>query len=122
MTQANCFASLAADQLQMVIAALLCQILKAYNPMADCSTETLLASARCFAGCSSPAQLMLIQTQLLCEILAAGGGGGGGGGTGSVLCGAGAPASTPTGCAIYYQTDTGSIWIWDGASWVLRVV
>lgn len=108
------------DQLQLVNTALLCQILKSSNPMASCDVSTLLASARCFEGCTTPAQLMLIQTQLLCEILAAGGGGGGGGG--GVTCGVVNPTEAPViGCGLYYRTDTGSIWIWDGASWVLRV-
>lgn len=120
LSSANCFACLAADQLQMVIAALLCEILKAVSPMANCDVSSLLSSARCFAGCSSPAQLMLIQTQLLCEILHAEDSIVGG--TGSVLCGAADPVNAPAGnCAVYYRTDTGSIWIWDGSAWVQRV-
>lgn len=120
MSQAGCFACLAMDQLQMVIASLLCQILKAQNPMADCSVSTLLEQAKCFAGCASPAQLMMIQTQLLCEILAAGGGGGGGSG---VTClDASDPVDPPiTGCGIAYRKDNGSIFIWDGSTWVLRI-
>lgn len=122
MASANCYATLAMDQLQMVNAALLCQILKALNPMASCDVSSLMESAKCFAACTTPTQLMLVQTQLLCEILAVAGGIGPGGGSG-VTCGVGAPAAPPSGtCGIYYSTDTGSIYIWDGASWILRIV
>jgi hypothetical protein len=122
MSDASCFACLAMDQLQMVNTALLCQLLQTLSPMATCDPATLLESAKCFAGCASPAQLMVIQTQLLCEILAVAGGIGPGGGSG-VTCGVGAPAAPPSGtCGIYYSTDTGSIYIWDGAAWILRLV
>lgn len=118
LSQASCFACLAADQLQMVIASLLCQILKAANPMANCDVSTLLQEAKCFQSCTAPAQLLLIQTQLLCNIWAAGGGMG----AGLILCGTADPVDPPTGnCAIYYRTDTGAIWIWDGSAWVLRI-
>lgn len=110
------------DQLQMVNTALLCQILQAANPMATCDPAALLESAKCFAGCASPAQLMLIQTQLLCEILAVGGGGGGGGGSGVTCLDASDPVDAPTtGCGIAYRKDNGNIFIWDGAAWVLRI-
>ena len=119
LAQAGCFSCLAMDQLQLVNTALLCQILQATNPMASCDVSTLLASARCFEGCTTPAQLMLIQTQLLCEILALSGGDTGGSGVG---CGVVDPVAAPAGgCGIYYRTDTGSVWIWDGAAWVLRI-
>lgn len=118
MAQASCFACLAADQLQMVIAALLCQLLKTADPMASCDVSTLLEQAKCFNACSSPAQLMLIQTQLLCNLLQTGGGIG----SGSLSCGTSDPVTPPaSNCGIYYRTDTGSVWIWDGSVWVLRV-
>lgn len=120
MAQASCFACLTMDQLQLVIAALLCQLLKTANPMASCDVATLLASARCFEGCTTPTQLMLIQTQLLCEIL---NNGGTPGGSGVTCLDASDPVDPPAGnCGIAYRKDTGSIWIWDGTSWILRIV
>lgn len=119
MASSNCFSCLEPYQLQLINTSLLCQILQAYTPMASCDVSALLASSNCFA-CLQPAQLLWLQTQLLCEILAVAGGGAGGG---AVTCGLVNPVAAPTTtCGIYYRTDTGSIWLWDGAAWQQKIV
>jgi len=46
-------------------------------------------------------------------------GGGGGAGTGDVLRGTTDPVNAPEGdSAVYYRTDTGSLWVWNGSTWV----
>lgn len=45
--------------------------------MATCNYQTLLSNAACFANLP-PGMMEIIELQLLCEILSAGGGGGGG--------------------------------------------
>ena len=42
----------------------------------------------------------------------------GGGGTGGVTCGAADPVAAPANaCTLYYRTDNGSLWKWNGAAW-----
>jgi hypothetical protein len=99
--------------LLQVQASMLCQILQELNPLADCSVPSLLESANCF-GCLTIPQLYIIQTQLLCEILHAGGGAG----QSCLLCGDVDPTDDPNcDCAIYYRKDTQQFWDWDGATW-----
>lgn len=118
----NCFQCLAPGQLEMVKTALLCNILKALNPLAICNIQSLLDSAQCFQ-CLPPGQLALVQTALLCNIANAGGGSGG------AVClsqGSGAPVVAGT-CpvSLYFDNDSGSkssgtFWWWSTATakWV----
>lgn len=80
--------------------------------MADCSVQTLLASA-CSSGFNgrNQGELLAIIAQLLCEILHAGGGGG----QSCLLCSvASDPVDAPTcDCAIYYRKDISKFWYWD---------
>jgi hypothetical protein len=119
VSEANCFNGLYdIRQIQLVNLALLCRILQTQDPMATCDVNTLMESAKCF-DCLSEFQLAMLQAQLLCEIQAGGGTGGGSG----VTCGVVNPVAAPTGtCGIYYRTDTGSIWLWDGAAWQQKIV
>lgn len=119
MTSASCFNCLIdIRQVQLINLALLCKILKAQDPMATCDVQELMDSAKCF-DCLSDFQLAMIQAQLLCEINEGGGTGVGSG----VACGTGDPVDPPTGsCGLYYRTDTGSIWLWDGATWNQKIV
>ncbi len=113
MADAGCFACLGPKEIQAVIAALLCRILKEYDPMAECDVQTLVNEATCFA-CLSPVQLSLVQVQLLCEILAVAGGAGG------MQCDNADPVGAPVNaCTMHYRTDTGALWLWDGAAWIL---
>lgn len=77
-------------------------------------TNEIIDEARCLSQCI-PAGFLPY------AILAAVSGistGGGGGGSGSVLCGAADPVAAPTGtCGLYYRTDNGSLWKWNGAAW-----
>jgi len=80
--------------------------------MASCNVQTLLAAAKCFE-CLSPHEQTLVQLQLLCDLEAATTGG-----VGSVTCGVVDPTTAPVGtCALYYRTDTGSVWLWNGSAW-----
>lgn len=82
--------------------------------MATCSASELLADGACFT-CLTKKQLQIVIAQLLCEISAGGGGGGGGE---QVTSGNGAPSSTPTGSALYYDNLTGTLYQWNGSAWV----
>ena len=114
MDEAGCLACLPPNQLAAINTAILCRIAINYGAMATCDPQTLVESAACFA-CLSPFQLQIIQTQLLCEILNSAAGSGGGG----VLCGVLNPVAAPTGtCALYYRIDNGSLWMWNGVTWV----
>jgi hypothetical protein len=45
--------------------------------------------------------------------------GGGGGGTGGVTCGVADPVAAPANaCTLFYRTDTGTLWMWNGSAWV----
>ena len=94
---------------------LLCRWLQTLDPMANCSVDSLLSDAACFA-CLDEGERSIVRTQLMCEILQAGGG------TGSVCirCGSGPPAFDPNcDCAFYYDPATGEEWLWDesGGAW-----
>lgn len=54
---------------------------------------------------------------ILQKILGAAIDGGGSTGGGSVTSGHGAPSSTPSGAALYYDLDTGNIYQWSGSAW-----
>ena len=109
----NCFACIPPGTQQLVKLSLLCQILKALDPMAVCHIESLIASAQCFQ-CLPPGMQSLVELSLLCEILHAGGSSG----QVCLLTGSGAPVGTPpAGCAaaIYFDSDynsptVGSFW------------
>lgn len=77
-----------------------------------CEPSSLAQSATCFA-CIPQNLQMPVLIYLACAIANGGTGGGGG-----VLCGTVNPTDAPTGtCGIYYRTDTGEVWVWDGAVW-----
>lgn len=67
LQDSRCFGCLDDGQIRVIIASLLCKILKEYNPMASCDAQTLLNDGRCFE-CFNDNQLLVIQAQLLCEI------------------------------------------------------
>jgi hypothetical protein len=101
-------------QWQLLKLGLLRQILLASDPVADTSPAALLEAAKCYV-CMPPGLWQLLELGLLQQIVAGGGTGGGGG----VTCGVVDPVAAPTGsCAIYYRTDTGTIFVWDGAAWL----
>jgi len=80
--------------------------------MATCDTASLFANSSCFT-CLTLGQWQILELQLLCEILNAGGAGGAG-----ILCGTGAPTSTPTvSCTLYIDTNTGTLYEWYNSAW-----
>jgi hypothetical protein len=105
-----CWACLSAQQHLAVQTYLLCQI----SGM-NCDPQTLIDAAKCFM-CLSISQLQSINTYLLCMTYNAGGGGGG---SGCVECGIVNPTVAPaSNCCIYYRTDNGAVWFWNGAAWI----
>ncbi len=47
---------------------------------------------------------------------------GGGGGTGGVTSGVTDPVAAPTNAStLYYRTDTGTLWMWNGAAWIALI-
>lgn len=99
-------------QLFLIIAQLLCDQLKAINPMASCDATSLLqAACNNKLECLDNRQIFIVTAQLLCEILQAGGGSG----NSCLLCGDVAPIAAPTcECAIYYNRTNGSFYVWIG--------
>jgi len=90
--------------------------------MATCNYQSLLNNAACF-NCLSPGEQDILELQLLCEILNAGGTGGGGntsgiqGGQGNY--GGGQPTFTPTGTNIGIAIDTSNSreWTYYNGAW-----
>jgi hypothetical protein len=119
LTSAACqLGCLSSKQLKAIQVTLLCAILNG-GPVMTCDPPTLLSNAKCLM-CLEPWQLDAIAIYLLCQILANGGTGGGGGS--GVTCGIVDPVAAPTGsCGIYYRTDTGKMWVWDGAVWQIEI-
>jgi hypothetical protein len=100
--------------------ALLCNIVNG-TVMTDCSAQNLVTQAACFLPCIAAGAADSIIIYLLCQI--ASGSSGGGGGSGSVLCGTVDPTTGPTGsCGIYYRSDTGGFWYWNGSAWIQFIV
>jgi hypothetical protein len=101
--------------LEKIKLALLREILLALNPMADVSSNALIESINCLQ-CLRPYQIPLIQIALLQQIALV-----------AlnpapvntpVQCGVVDPVLPPVGaCGIYYRTDNGGVWVWDGAVW-----
>lgn len=108
MAASKCFMCLDEAEQAAIQTYLLCQIAGMI-----CTPQTLMTAAKCYM-CLGPAQLQAINTYLLCQILA-----GGGSGAADVDCGVVDPTVAPTTtCAIYYRTDNGAVWVWNGAAWL----
>jgi|GEM_PF-2034991 len=75
-------------------------------------TNEIIDEARCLSQCI-PAGFL--PYAILAAVSNISGGGTGGSG---VECGAADPAAAPSGsCGLYYRTDNGNLWFWDGAAW-----
>lgn len=96
--------------------ALLCAI--ANGATMDCSAQNLVNQANCLM-CQIPQGMVdTIQIYLLCQIA-----GGGTGGSAGVTCGTSDPITPPSGsCGIYYRTDNGGFWYWNGSAWIQFIV
>jgi hypothetical protein len=76
---------------------------------------TIVENAKCY-DCI-PAGFRLSAIVYLLDAIVAGGGIGGAG----VTCGTTDPVDPPSGsCGLYYRTDTGALFIWDGAVWQFK--
>lgn len=81
--------------------------------------DELMSAARCLQ-CEVPPGLV---PYLILQSLIDFSGGGGGGGTGGVTCSTADPVAAPANsCTLHYRTDTGSLWMWNGAAWVALIV
>lgn len=115
MQGAGGFNAAASTPYQLAKLALLCSILKTMNPMATCDLPTLLSDAKCFCAVTNK-PFEKVELQLLCEIRAAFSGAVSG--VTGVDCGSADPVAPPvTGCTLYYRTDTGGLFGWDGGAW-----
>ena len=86
--------------------------------MATCDPQTLANESACFV-CLSELQLQQVQTELLCEILQAGGTGG----QSCFLCGDTDPVDSPScDCALYLKKvspqDEPEMFYWEGSQWI----
>lgn len=113
LAEGKCFGCLTIQQLEVVEAQLLCNLLQALDPMASCDINELLADGKCF-GCLTSYQLRQIQAQLLCNINAL-----------IVnalpLCGNGSPVGVVTGTVCgqtYLNLDDNETSTWNGSEWV----
>lgn len=108
---ANCYACALGDK-DLIKLGLLKDILLALDPMADTSPNALVAAAKCYA--CAPGFYPLFELGLLLLIANSISGGGASG----VTCGTADPVAAPSGtCGLYYRTDNGSLWKWNGAAW-----
>lgn len=86
--------------------------------MARCNVQSLLNDANCFS-CLGQKELDVIQTQLMCEIVIAGGVGG----QSCNKCGDVDPTEDPNcDCATYYNNLTGKFWVWDDTAGEWRII
>lgn len=122
MAEAACFSCVSdVHKARMMELVLLCRILQALDPMANCDVQSLMAEASCF-GCLSSTQMDILRLQLLCNIAVIGGGGGSGGGGGVLMFDGINPSGAPGvfTAALAYRKDTGEVWYWDNSTlaWV----
>lgn len=111
---AACYANVAQDQVQLLKLALLRQILLAANPMADTSTNALLAQVGCYAHLPS-GMMHLLELALLKQIVD----GGGTGGAGGVLSTTGDPegvVTSPASPALAVDCNTGALYAYCGVA------
>lgn len=112
LAEGKCFGCLTIQQLEVVEAQLLCNLLQALDPMASCDINDLLAEGKCF-GCLTSYQLRQVQAQLLCNVLdsittAIGA---------NPICGVGSPEGVVTGTACgqwYLNTANGDKFMFSG--------
>lgn len=119
MQEGNCFCGVTVRPFQIAKLALLCEMIKILNPMATCDLPTLMQSAKCFCGVTTN-PFEMVELQMLCELRSALSGGISG--VTGVDCGTGDPVAAPiSGCTLYYRTDNGNLWMWNGSAWILLI-
>lgn len=108
-TDARCFQCIPPGMQLQALVYLYAQIAGVTDP------QTIIEGARCFS-CIPPGMLLQALVYLAAQIASGGGTGG------AVTCGVADPVAAPSGsCGVFYRTDTGAVWIWDGANWVFKV-
>lgn len=107
-TNARCFQCIPEGMQLQALVYLFAQIAGVTDP------QTIINGARCYS-CIPPGMLLQALVYLVAQAA-------GGGSIGGITCGTVDPVAPPTGsCGIYIRTDTGAIWIWDGAAWQFKV-
>lgn len=105
-TNSACFQCIPAGMQLQALVYLYAQIAGVTDP------QQIIDGAKCFECIPSG---MLLQALVYLAATAAGGG------TSRVTCGTADPVDAPVnGCGIYYRTDNGAMFIWDGAAWVFK--
>ena len=75
--------------------------------------QTIIDGAKCFS-CIPPGMLLQALVYLAAQVSI--------GGASRVTCGTVDPVAAPAnGCGVYYRTDTGAFFLWDGTQWVFKV-
>lgn len=96
--------------------AILCATLN--STVMDCSAQNLVNQALCLENCIPRGMVQYVELALLCAINNGGSSGGGG-----ATCGTSDPIAAPSGsCGIYYRTDNGGFWYWNGSAWIQFIV
>lgn len=116
MQGASGFNAVTETPAQRAILALLCQTIQTVDPAMTCNAASIMQDAKCWCAVTdSPFEKALLQ--LLC-VLTNTITGNISGVTG-VNCGTGDPVAAPSNsCTIYYRSDNGAFWFWNGSTWV----
>jgi hypothetical protein len=96
----------------LVMYAILAALIDVGNGLPVPDAQTLASEANCLLCYLSPGMVPYAILQAIRGISS------GGGGSGGVTCGAADPVAAPSGtCGLYYRTNDGSLWKWNGAAW-----
>lgn len=119
LSDGACFCGATVSPVKLAKLSLLCAIAKALDPMAVCDLPTLLTEGKCFCAVTKN-PFEIAELQLLCNIRA--GITGEISGVTGVNCGTADPVAAPVSpCTLYYRSDVGSLWMWNGSTWVALI-
>lgn len=105
-TDARCFQCIPPGMQLQALVYLYAQIAGVTDP------QTIVEGAKCFS-CIPPGMLLQALVYLAAQVAS--------GGASRVTCGTADPVTAPAnGCGIYYRSDTGAIFLWDGAAWQFK--
>ena len=111
------FCAFTGPELKAIAIRLLCAI-RDGETMA-CDAASLVDAAKCIECGVPQGMLDAVIVSILCQIASNTSIIAGSGSSGSVLCQNGPPTVTPTvPCAIDYNKQTGTLWVWDGVNWI----
>lgn len=110
------FNAVAATPYQLTKLVLLCHAIQQLNPAMTCNVPALMKDAACFCAVANT-PFEKVELQLLCELVNAISGTISG--VTGVNCGQADPVAPPvSGCTIYYRSDNGAFWFWNGSAWI----